>query len=74
MRVSFVALMVSGLLNLTAVIMLVNNYKKLQFSQLIMVVLLFSMAISLHGLFHAYAEIYLDFNPLAGKMIPKNNN
>jgi hypothetical protein len=66
--------MVSGLLNLTAVIMLVNNYKKLQFSQLIMVVLLFSMAISLHGLFHAYAEIYLDFNPLAGKMIPKNNN
>lgn len=74
MRVSFVALMVSGLLNLTAFIILLNNYSKLQISQLLMVVLLFSIAISLHGLFHAYAEIYLDFNPLAGKMIPRNNN
>jgi hypothetical protein len=74
MRVSFVALMVSGLLNLTALVMLINNYNKLQANQLLMIVLLFSIAVSLHGLFHAYAEIYLDFNPLAGKMVPRNNN
>jgi hypothetical protein len=73
MRVSFVALMVSGILNLTALILLLNNYNKLRISELVMVVLLFSIAVSAHGLFHGYAEIYLDFNPLAGKFTPKNN-
>lgn len=73
MKVSFVALIVSGLLNLIALIMLFNNYGKLEINQLLMIVLLFSIAISLHGLLHGYAEIYLDYNPLEGKMVPKNS-
>ena len=35
---------------------------------------LFAMAISLgiHGFQHAYEEMYYDFNPLEGKMLPKD--
>lgn len=73
MKVSFIALMVSGLLNLTAIYLLLNNFNKLKTTELLMIVLLFSVAVSAHGLLHGYTEIYLDWNPLEGKLIPKNN-
>lgn len=36
--------------------------------------ILFAMAISLgiHGIQHAYEEMYYDFNPLEGKILPKD--
>lgn len=71
MKISFIALLVSGLVNLISLILLIKHKSELRSGELIMIALLFSIAISAHGLFHAYAELFLDFNPLEGKNYPK---
>lgn len=71
MKISFIALLVSGLVNLVALILLIKHKSELKTSELIVIALLFSIAISAHGLFHAYAELFLDFNPLEGKNYPR---
>lgn len=55
---SYIAQVLSGLLLFWAALIASKNYK------LATIVLLFSMAISLHGLMHMFAEIVYGFNPL----------
>lgn len=60
---SYIAQVISGLLLFWAALVASKNYK------LAILVLLFSVAISLHGLMHMFAEIVYGFNPLeTGKM------
>lgn len=55
---SYIAQVISGLLIFWAALIAVKNYK------LAIIVLLFSVAISLHGIIHMFAEIVYGFNPL----------
>ena len=72
MRPSFLSSIISGILILVAIILTIINSNNLTKYETIMV--LFAMAISLgiHGFQHAYEEMYYDFNPLEGKMLPKD--
>ena len=67
MRPSFLCSIISGILILVGIIL--SEYET--------IMILFAMAISLgihgiHGMQHAYEEMYYDFNPLEGKILPKD--
>lgn len=63
---SFLALIFSGFLNLYALIFLINNFKNLSLQTRLITVLLFSIAISSHGILHGHIEVHNGWNPLAG--------
>lgn len=77
MRPSFLSQIISGLLILTAFIIGYNNYKQLSeekdMFKVIGIILLFSLALGVHGIQHSTEEIYYDFNPLEGKWKVKDN-
>ena len=67
------AQMLTGLLIFYVIIMIIYrqyngsmNMNSSDFNEY-MIVLLFAIAIGVHGLLHAYAEINFDFNPLNDK-------
>jgi len=73
MRPSFLSSIISGLLILVGIILTIVNSNNLTKYETIMI--LFAMAISLgiHGMQHAYEEIYYDYNPFVnGKLLPKD--
>ena len=45
---------------------LINNFKNLNVQARLLAVLLFSIAISSHGLLHGHIEVHNGWNPLAG--------
>ena len=64
---------ISGILILVAIILTIIHSHILSEYETIMI--LFAMAISLgiHGIQHAYEEIYYDYNPFVnGKLLPKD--
>lgn len=69
-RPSFLGLMSGGFLMLVAMIIFYNNYKKLQATQTIMILLLLSIAVSAHSGLHSVEEIYYGWNPI--EIIQKN--
>lgn len=72
MRPSFLCSIISGIIILVGIILTIINSHILSEYETIMI--LFAMAISLgiHGMQHAYEEMYYDFNPLEGKILPKD--
>jgi hypothetical protein len=69
---SNIALAISGILILTALILLyieINKGTELKRLKLIDLLLFLSSAISLHGLLHMGAEVFYNYNPLEGKII-----
>ena len=69
---SNIALAISGMLILTALILLyieINKGTELKRLKLIDLLLFLSSAISLHGLLHMGAEVFYKYNPLEGKFI-----
>lgn len=65
---SFYAHIINGLLMLTAFILLYNNYSKiskLEPYKLILLTLIFSICVGVHGLSHLGLESIYNFNPLA---------
>lgn len=68
---SYFALAISGILIAWAVVVLVmnRNSEELKGIKLVNVLLFLSTAIALHGMLHMWAEIYYNYNPLAGKFI-----
>ena len=73
MRPSIFGHMFNGFLLLIAMILFLQNYKKLSQESLIEFALLFSIAFGVHAILHHYEEIYYDFNPLANKWKIKDN-
>lgn len=72
-RPSFIGLIVTGFLNLIAVILLFINYKKFNSLQILGIVLLLSISIGTHAKLHAHEEIHYGFNPLeSGMKMPDN--
>lgn len=71
MRPSIIAQGFSGIIICLALIYFLYklNYNKHEFNipSIITILLLFSIALGIHGLLHINQEIYYDFNPLAGK-------
>lgn len=63
-RPSFLGLITGGFLMLIALIIFYNNYKRLQPSQVIMILLLLSIAVSTHSGLHSVEEIYYGWNPI----------
>ena len=64
---SFYANIINGILMLIAIILLYRNYsavKRLEPYKQIMLVLLFSMAIGIHGLTHLGLETVYGYNPM----------
>jgi hypothetical protein len=63
---SYLAHTLSGLLIAWAVYLLIVNKDSSELSgtNLLKIVLLLSIAISLHGMMHMWAEIYYRYNPL----------
>lgn len=69
MKPSFMSLSIGGLLLLLVLILLgVNWYKQNEFDtrtyQIYMLILLFSVAVSIHGIGHFLAEVYYNYDPL----------
>lgn len=69
MRPSFLSQIISGFLILYAIILLYQNFSSIQLdsTKLLIIILLFSVAMSLHGIQHAFEETYHNFNPFEGK-------
>ena len=71
MRPSFIAQGMGGLFCFVAFMILFSGLCKgsinLNKTQLVGILLLLSIAISIHGLQHMAEEIYYDYNPLVGK-------
>lgn len=63
-RPSFLGFLLQGLLLATFVILFTNNYKTLSKKDIILYVLLLSIAIGLHSMIHDREERYYGFNPL----------
>jgi hypothetical protein len=61
---SFYAHVLNALLMLAAVILLVKHYRALRPYETIVVALLFSIGIGVHGLSHLGLETVYQFNPL----------
>ncbi len=63
---SYLAHALSGLLISWAVYLLIvnKNSSELSGTNLLKIVLLLSIAVSLHGMMHMWAEIYYRYNPL----------
>jgi hypothetical protein len=68
---SFIDLLISGFFIFTALFILIKYYKKINKENLLKIILLFSIAFSVHGLLHANYENFFGWNPLSGKFIPK---
>ncbi len=61
---SFFALVFSGLSIGIALILFAMNYEKINPQTIIRIILLFSIAIGIHGLLHFVYELHYGFNPL----------
>jgi hypothetical protein len=77
---SFYAMVLSGLLLLvTTIYILYKSYQQyygtVSFDsyQIVMILLVLSIAYGIHGLLHAAEEKLYDFNPLEGKWLLKEN-
>ena len=67
MRVSFLINILTGFILLVAIILYITNYKILDNSNKIIILLLIIVALGIHGIQHSIEEIYYNFNSLAGK-------
>lgn len=70
MRPSFIGLIASGILILTALVLLVAMQGPVGKPHGVMIVLLLSIAVSGHSLLHSIEEIVYHFNPMMGKWMP----
>ena len=79
MRPSFIIGMLAGLLIFISIIISIMNYNIISkdATTTVLILLIFSIAIGIHGIHHVYEELYFNFNPLTGKWVPndeyKNN-
>jgi hypothetical protein len=64
---SFYAHVMNALLMLLAVMLLIKHYRVLRPYETIVVALLFSIGIGVHGISHLGLETVYKFNPLRGK-------
>ena len=77
MNPSFYAMFISASLTAIGLLIILNIYSKHQTLttdtfQKLMLILGFSIAIGIHGLAHAYAEVNFNYNPLIGKITYNN--
>jgi hypothetical protein len=71
MRPSFIGHIMNGLLLFFALWMFYNNWNTIDKTNIIIIIILLSIAIGIHSILHHCEEIYYDFNPLENKWIPK---
>lgn len=66
MRQSFLGMIIAGLLLLVGAILFIINYNKIRSPELIIIILVFSVAISSHSISHSIEELYYGYNPMGG--------
>jgi predicted membrane channel-forming protein YqfA (hemolysin III family) len=64
---SFIAIGISGILILLAIIKYINYPRKIEGTQELNLLLFFSSSIAFQGLLYMGAEVFYGFNPLEGK-------
>jgi len=70
LKPSFLALTLSGILNLVALIFFMSNFKYLKSNDVLLSIILFSISFSCHGLLHGHIETQYGWNPLEGSLMP----
>jgi len=66
---SLIGHVISGFILFIAMIILYINRQNLKGVELANVLIMLSVALTLHSMFHLFAEAYFNFNPLEGKFI-----
>lgn len=74
MRPSFLGLILTGLLNLLAIILVAVNFNAISPVMFIQVILLFCISIGIHSMLHFHEELYYGFNPLEGRWAADGEN
>jgi disulfide bond formation protein DsbB len=64
---SFLAQILNAAFLMAAIYVFAVSYQQLSNSNIIIILLLMSLAFGIHGLMHAVDEIYYGYNPLEGK-------
>ena len=75
MRPSFITGILSGIVIFIAIILFFIHFNTISKDKVQLIIILFVMgiAIGVHGIQHAYEEIYFNFNPMIGKWKPEDN-
>jgi hypothetical protein len=73
-RPSFIIGIISGTVIFIATILFLFNMFKFSRYELINLLFIIGIAYGIHGIQHAYEELYFDFNPLIGKWKPKDES
>ena len=69
---SFIASSISMIFAIVAFYCFISNYSRFTHPEIkVGILILFSIAVGIHGLSHNISEIYYDFNPFKNKWIPK---
>lgn len=67
---SFMAMLVGVAFLIASLVLFIINYKKINIAYVIMILVLISIAISLHALLHFANEVYYNFNPIQKLLHP----
>lgn len=60
-------------MNFIAIILICMNLNSFTKYETIMIIFAFAISLGIHGIQHAYEEIYYDYNPFVnGKLLPKD--
>ena len=74
MTPSFLGLIISGFLNLIAIILIIVNFNVITSAMFVQFVLLLAISIGIHSVLHFQQEVHFGFNPLEGKWKPREQN
>ena len=72
MHPSFASLVITGLLIFVAIIMTIINFNGLRPYESIMIIFLMAISIGLHGIQHFNEDLFYDYNPFHGQLLPKD--
>jgi asparagine N-glycosylation enzyme membrane subunit Stt3 len=61
---SFIAMIVGVFFLVAAILLFFTNLKKINTKDIIIILILISIAISLHAILHFLNEVYYNFNPI----------
>jgi len=72
MHPSFASLAITGILIFVAIVMTIMNFNALKIYETIMILFLMAISIGIHGIQHFNEDLFYDYNPLHGQLLPKD--
>jgi len=72
MHPSFISLAITGLLIFVSIIMSILNFNALTIYETIMILFLMAISIAVHGIQYFNEDIFYDYNPLYGQLVPRD--